>query len=403
VPLSTDRSRASVLATTVLVLLLVVLGTLQYRWLGQVAAADRVRVKASLAAAVSGFAADFDREVGLVAACFQPAEASELTIPARLAWQYDCAVSRSGRERLIAEVDFVERRTPGETAFFRFDPVARRLDAIVWPASLQNLRGRLERGPDSAHLGFGGRRRFDAIDGELPGLVLPEIPPGTGGSRDAYETASVVLIRLDPAYLRGSLFPDLARRHFGSGDLENYDVTVLKRGDPAHPLYVDHPGAAGSPIGDAAADLFTLRIFEEARRSAAERRARSAGPPAPGTMGPDRLRPRPRFGAGGLLPGPWRVVVAHRGGSLNAEIAQARRRNLAVAFGILAILAGSGAMLIVSTRRAQRLARQQIDFVTSVTHELNTPLAAIRSAGQNLADGVVADGEQVRRAGCRRW
>ena len=91
--------------------------------------------------------------------------------------------------------------------------------------------------------------------------------------------------------------------------------------------------------------------------------------------------------------------MAHRGGSLNAEVARARRRNLAVGFGILAILAGSVAMLAVSARRAQRLAHQQMDFVTSVTHELNTPLAAIRSAGQNLADGVVADSEQVRRYG----
>jgi signal transduction histidine kinase len=34
-----------------------------------------------------------------------------------------------------------------------------------------------------------------------------------------------------------------------------------------------------------------------------------------------------------------------------------------------------------------------------VTHELNTPLAAIRSAGQNLADGIVKDPAQVRRYG----
>jgi signal transduction histidine kinase len=34
-----------------------------------------------------------------------------------------------------------------------------------------------------------------------------------------------------------------------------------------------------------------------------------------------------------------------------------------------------------------------------VTHELNTPLAAIRSAGQNLADGIVTDATQVRRYG----
>ncbi|MES1211417.1 MAG: HAMP domain-containing sensor histidine kinase, partial [Acidobacteriota bacterium] len=49
--------------------------------------------------------------------------------------------------------------------------------------------------------------------------------------------------------------------------------------------------------------------------------------------------------------------------------------------------------------RAQRLARQQMEFVAGVTHELHTPLTAIRSAGQNLADGVVADPQQVKRYG----
>lgn len=402
-PLSTDRSRVSLVATTVLVLLLVVLGTLQYRWLGQVAEADRARAKASLAAAASGFAADFDREIGHVAACFQPGATPELPVLARLTGRYECAVSRSGRERLIAEVDLVERRAPGQTALFRLDPVSHRLDAIAWPVSLEALRRRLESGPDSAPSDFGGRRRFEPIDGELPGLVLPEVPGGAAGSREAFEAADVVLVRLDPGYLRSAVFPDLARRYFGSGRLENSNVTVFRRGDPAHPLYVsDHSSAAPSPVGDATADLLTFRIFEEARRSGMESRARPAGHPGPGVVGPDRPRPRWRPGAGGgdrLFAGPWRVVVAHRGGSLNAEVARARRSNLAVGFGILAILAGSVAMLAVSARQAQRLARQQMDFVASVTHELNTPLAAIRSAGQNLADGVVADGEQVRRYG----
>jgi signal transduction histidine kinase len=54
---------------------------------------------------------------------------------------------------------------------------------------------------------------------------------------------------------------------------------------------------------------------------------------------------------------------------------------------------------MVVTQRAQRLARLQIEFVAGVTHELNTPLTAIRSAGQNLAAGVVAEPGQVRRYG----
>jgi signal transduction histidine kinase len=40
-----------------------------------------------------------------------------------------------------------------------------------------------------------------------------------------------------------------------------------------------------------------------------------------------------------------------------------------------------------------------MEFVAAVSHELRTPLAVIRSAAANLADGVVSDGEQVRKYG----
>jgi signal transduction histidine kinase len=97
--------------------------------------------------------------------------------------------------------------------------------------------------------------------------------------------------------------------------------------------------------------------------------------------------------------GPWVLAIHHREGSLEAAVAHARMHNLAVSLGILALLAITSGLMVVTTQRAQRLARQQIEFVAGVTHELHTPLTAIRSAGQNLADGVVADPQQVRRYG----
>ena len=54
---------------------------------------------------------------------------------------------------------------------------------------------------------------------------------------------------------------------------------------------------------------------------------------------------------------------------------------------------------MAAAQRQRRLARQQMEFVASVSHELRTPLAVICSAGENLADGVVADSEQVRTYG----
>jgi signal transduction histidine kinase len=92
----------------------------------------------------------------------------------------------------------------------------------------------------------------------------------------------------------------------------------------------------------------------------------------------------------------WQLLVRQHGG-LDAVIAAAHRRNLAVAFLVLAILAASGVMLIVLLRRAERLRAQQAQFVASMSHELNTPLAVLRVASENLQDGIVLDPEKVSR------
>jgi signal transduction histidine kinase len=48
---------------------------------------------------------------------------------------------------------------------------------------------------------------------------------------------------------------------------------------------------------------------------------------------------------------------------------------------------------------AVQLAKMQMDFVASISHELRTPLAVIRSAAENIADGVVEGKEQLVRYG----
>jgi signal transduction histidine kinase len=97
--------------------------------------------------------------------------------------------------------------------------------------------------------------------------------------------------------------------------------------------------------------------------------------------------------------GRWRLLVKHPAGSLEAAVGSARRRNVLISSGILGLLAASMVMLVVSTRRSQQLARQQMEFVAAVSHELRTPLAVVRSAADNLADGLVHDEAQVRRYG----
>ncbi|CAN5818064.1 hypothetical protein BH18ACI4_BH18ACI4_11830 [soil metagenome] len=97
--------------------------------------------------------------------------------------------------------------------------------------------------------------------------------------------------------------------------------------------------------------------------------------------------------------GLWQLIVKHRDGSLEEAVEKARYHNLIISFSILLLLGASVAMLIVATQRAQRLARQQIEFVSGVTHELRTPLTVIYTAGENLSDGLIYDLPQVKRYG----
>jgi signal transduction histidine kinase len=103
--------------------------------------------------------------------------------------------------------------------------------------------------------------------------------------------------------------------------------------------------------------------------------------------------------AGGEPHGAWEMRLSHRTGSLDTIVAQSRRRNLGISLGVLGLLAASFMLVLAAAERQQRLSRQQMEFVAAVSHELRTPLAVICSAGENLADGVVAEATQVKRYG----
>jgi signal transduction histidine kinase len=237
--------------------------------------------------------------------------------------------------------------------------------------------------------------------------------------------STYVVVTLDLDYIRREMWPALARRYFSSGDTLDYRVAVVDRSDPRKIIYQSAPDATGdaapeavaaSSNGDARADIFQIRLDEMdaflpslvSRRVREERTtvAPGASPESRGKKFAVRVVENRtsevetrRLSLPGSGPGGWQLVVTHVAGSLDAAVGQARRRSLLVSFGILLLLAGSVALIFVSTHRAQSLARRQVEFVAGVTHELRTPLAVICSAGENLADGVIDDRRQVRRYG----
>jgi signal transduction histidine kinase len=207
----------------------------------------------------------------------------------------------------------------------------------------------------------------------------------------------LLFVQLDPAFLREDLFPRLAEAHFGPLAQSEFEVAVLRRTDRSA-VYASAPraGTGGRRSGEVERTL-----GGPGGRPGRRPGDHPGGRPPGGRPGADvpsdratREQPRPPDDEG-----PFLLLARHRGGSLEQAVARVRRNNLALGLGVLFLLGATAVLLAAGAQRARRLARQQMEFVAGVTHELNTPLAAIRSAGQNLADGIVTDPAQVRRYG----
>ena len=169
---------------------------------------------------------------------------------------------------------------------------------------------------------------------------------------------------------------------------------------PENVLYRSDPDAPVDPLhADASASLFGMNFQgfpfgRPPRPPIGDSTRRQEG---------TRLRSEEPLGVRAAAPeeelGRWRLLVQHQSGSLEAAVARARRQNLAISFGVLLLLTVSIALLAATSRRAHRLARQQMEFVAGVSHELRTPVAVIRSAAENLSHGVVDSGDRVKRYG----
>jgi signal transduction histidine kinase len=427
----TFSQRRPLAIVALLLVLLAVLATLQYRWSGEVSAMERQRMRSSLFAAGSSVADDFDREVTRIFLYFHPAmePVSDGDKVERVVRQYDRWKAEAPYPGLIRDV-FLVRPNPDGVEVLVLRPGEHRFEAVPWTAELTELARRLHErphGPGPGHdFGMGIR-----VEGALPGLILPlsfvpppgghqppeprrDGPPGPRGDgppgpppgpppdappgpRRGPRMGDQVVVRLDLRTISEEVFPALTRRYFDGSLGADYALAVVDADDPTRVVFLSDPKMPAASFGDGDLSLATLEVrpFEELRSiwngRGPEGGPRHGGPAWPRMEGPPEGRGREH--------GAWRLVMKRRDGSLEQAVTAIRHRNLAISLGILTLLGATVGMMMVTTQRAQRLARQQIEFVAGVTHELNTPLTAIRSAGQNLADGVVAEPSQVRRYG----
>lgn len=439
-----------------LLALLPLLAVLQYRWLGKVSEGERERMKNNLNASARQFCQDFDAEVTAAFLYFQatPEDPAELKNEA-FAERYEHWMSTGTHPQLVKEVYQTQTQSDGSIGLTRFNSQTRSFEDSSWPESLAKMRRAMNaqqarreslrlmlhdvlkrrdgkpldsnQGTMVVHISLG------PVDEDLPGLVI-SIPEFNKDSAVPLPVARAYrIIALDADYLRRVLIPELAARHFGAAPVSEYNLAVVKRSDPAHPFFQsdDHLPATLFNEGDVAADFFKIRLNETNRLFLAQTRStktkdepatsgknntpgfsvfesrqqqvaislsseiKLGGEPVSGSKADDALQSMLKR----KDEGQWNLVVKHRSGSLEAAVASVRRRNLAISFGVLLLLGISVGLIVQSSRRAQKLATQQMEFVAGVSHELRTPLAVICSAAENLADGVIDNRDQIKRYG----
>jgi signal transduction histidine kinase len=214
------------------------------------------------------------------------------------------------------------------------------------------------------------------------------------------------IVELDTRYIGEVMLPEAVRRHLGQAGSLEYQVAVLTRANPPTVVYQSDPGQ-GLRIAanaDARASLLEPQLDRAFRgldpgRGPGRGMGRGPGPGRGMGRGPGPPRETEPGRGPRVEPAMWELYARHRAGSLEAVVSRTRRRNLAVTAGVLLLVAATVAALARYTRRAQRLAELQMEFVAGVSHELRTPLTVIHTAAYNLQGKLAANPAQVERYG----
>ena len=430
----------------IVMLLVPALAWMQYQWLGQLSEAERERMQRTLRTAAAQFATEFDTELSRTLVSLQ---VDGVTIRDQnwtsYAQRYSAWVTSSSVPRVVRDVWLVDTLPgtplaaldggavdipPDRLRLRQWNTQTLTFEEAAWPDDLVKLRDSLA----ARFIGFQVRGRMGEQAtathreasvtislGDDTTLISPvtlfELPDDHRGP-PRISILGFTIIRLDPAVIRDTMLSSLTARHFRATDDDvNYRIAVVQREDASQVVWESEPGAAQSvvPAPDVTQAFMGPRpdqMFVFARGLSSGARPPAPIPPLPAedtkvvvsmvereSATRTGARLITRAGQLNALEGRWVLMAKHRAGSLEAAVAAVRWRNLMVSSGVLMLLTLAVGLIVVSARRAQALARQQMEFVAAVSHELRTPVSVIGAAAGNLADGVVGDPQRVRKYG----
>lgn len=413
--------QARTISTWVVIPSVIIVGALallEYRWSTRVSEATAVRLADSLQMSMMNWQKDFFRyfsEIGLALRIDpgedEPGDASQYI---RRFAEWKAVAKYPG---LVSDFHVLKLDRTARPEALRLNAAGNRFDTEEWPARLEPLREELKKASaeflrdesarDPQHTGAGETYRFFDVDDpsegwrfepSIPALLHPVMLQAGANRKPGGDAVDWIVIELSRREIETKILADLSRTYFQGTDGLDYLVAVTSGNAREQVMYSSDEGFGYPQPADADG---TIDLFGRAPVPS------QASPvhvfhTSPDDKGPDSSVRIGWFPLLRAMPtaSDWRMVVRHRrGGALGAFVAEMRRRDLTIGFGVLLVLAINMAMLIVMSHRAQRLAQMQMDFVTAVSHELRTPLTVIMSGADNICDGVVDNKQQMKQYG----
>lgn len=341
-----------------------VLSFLQYRWTGELSRAEPALLRAGLNEQLRRLAQVFDNDIRESCRALLP-EGNELrelgTAEAHRVRYTQWASSHDPSLFTRIGIATPER---DQLRLYGIDAEGR-IALMEWPPSWDLFRIAM-----TGRIAGSGRPPSAPPDSNL--IEVPVFGQPDAGGVPSSELEWMIF-ELNQDYIRTSVMPRLVTEYLNASGDAVYEVSISQAGPSGRVIFSTRGDSSSVASGaDASAGIF------------------SADMGVPSGRGPGQFPGQGRASR-------WTIAVRHREGSLDAAVSRARTRNLFASLLLVGLLGGTAWALVQYTARSRRLSDMQFRFAAGVSHDLRTPLTAIRGAAYNVAEGLVEEPTAIKR------